>query len=337
MDRYFTSCRSADKLFKIDDILLAAFLWYRETMRSYKYIPSLLILTVVCILILSISCKKNDQVPNPSAVEQWILGSSLSVRGKFSPDAFKQLKEAGIDYAELGLRAPKFFDGAAKEEFCRLIKEAAAEAGVRIWSVHIPYGKEWDISEPSETARQEVIERHKNLFETFEILQPEKAVIHPSFEPNPPEEREARLEACRKSLLVLSAEAQSYGVELVIENLPRTCLGNTSDEILLLLEGIDVLGVCCDVNHLLKETPQEFIQKVGSRITTLHISDYDGIDERHWPPGKGIIEWDLVLDTLLSIGYSGPFLLEYNDPPAKKAEMWKDLKSAFIQRSQLRL
>jgi len=305
-------------------------------MRSHKNIPFLRILTSVCFLILFHSCKTNDRDSDPAAVEKWILGTSLSIREEFSPEDFIQLKEAGIDYAELGLRAPQFYaDTSEREEFCRVIKEAASEAGVRIWSIHIPYGKPWDISDPSETVRQEVIERHQKLFEIFAILLPKKAIIHPSYEPNPPEERDARLEACRKSLLVLAAEAETYGVELVIENLPRTCLGNSSEEILWLLEGMESLGVCCDVNHLLTETPQEFIQRIGPQITTLHISDYDGIDERHWPPGKGIIEWNLVLESLIQTGYSGPFLLEYSDSPEKKAEMWKGLKSNFIQSSLL--
>lgn len=305
-------------------------------MKSNKNNPSFIIFVALCILISLLSCKENDAVPDPRAVEQWALATSLSIREEFSPEDFSQLKEAGIDTVELGLRAPRFYaDSLEREDFCRFIKKAASEAGVRIWSIHIPYGKQWDISDPSETARQEVMKRHQKLFEIFAILLPEKAIIHPSFEPNPPEEREARLLACRKSLLVLAAEAETYGVELAIENLPRTCLGNSSEEILWLLEGIDPLSVCCDVNHLLLETPQEFIQKVGPKITTLHISDYDGIDERHWPPGKGIIEWNLVLESLLLAGYSGPFLLEYGDTPENKADMWKKMKSQFIQNSQL--
>ena len=300
-------------------------------MKKQKRIIPFGILAVVFFLGFFHSCKKTDQVPDPASIEEWILGTSVSIREDFSPDVFIQLKNAGIDYAELGLRAPQFYaDSPEREEFCRHIKEAASEAGVKIWSIHIPYGKQWDISDPFETIRQDVIERHQKLFEIFEILQPEKAIIHPSYEPNPAEEREARLEACRNSLSVLAEEAKVYGVELVIECLPRTCLGNSSEEILWLLEGNENLGVCCDVNHMLKETPEEFIQKIGSRITTLHISDYDGIDERHWPPGKGIIDWNLVIGNLLSAGYSGPFLFEYGDSPENKVLVWQKLKSEFL-------
>ena len=301
-------------------------------MRAHKNTLSLIVLAIIFVLVSVLSCVRSGQDLDPSSIEKWILGTSVSIREDFSPDAFIQLKNAGIDYAELGLRAPQFYaDSSEREEFCHHIKEAASEAGVKIWSIHIPYGKQWDISDPFETVRQDVIKRHQKLFEIFKIMQPKKAIIHPSFEPNPPEEREARLQACRKSVLVLAAEAETYGVELVIECLPRTCLGNSSEEILWLLEGTENLGVCCDVNHMLMETPEEFIQKVGRRITTLHISDYDGLDERHWPPGKGIIDWNLVIESLLSAGYSGPFLFEYNDSPEKKVIVWKTLKGDFIK------
>jgi len=305
-------------------------------MKSNKNKLFLVVLAAVFFMVSFQTCKKADLGPDPSSIEQWILGTSVSIREEFSPETFSQLKNAGIDYAELGLRAPQFYaDSPEMNEFCTTVFEAAAEAGVKIWSIHIPYGKQWDISNPIETARQGVIERHQKLFKIFEILQPEKAVIHPSFEPNPAEEREARFEACRKSLSVLSAEAKNYGVELVIECLPRTCLGNSSEEILRLLEGIENLGVCCDVNHMLMETPEEFISKVGNRITTLHISDYDGLDEKHWPPGRGIIDWNLVIGNLLSSGYSGPFLLEYADTAENKAQMWKDMKSRYIRSLEL--
>lgn len=304
-------------------------------MRSHKNTRSIIVIAAIFVLVSFSSCVKSDQGSDPESVENWILGTSVSIREEFSPETFIQLKDAGIDYAELGLRAPQFYaDSSEREKFCRQVKEAASEAGVRIWSIHIPYGKQWDISDPFETVRQDVIKRHEKLFEIFEFLQPQKAIIHPSFEPNPPEEHETRMEACRKSLSVLAAEAKTYGVELVIECLPRTCLGNSSEEILWLLEGNENLGVCCDVNHLLKETPEEFIQKVGRRITTLHISDYDGLDERHWPPGKGIIDWNLVIGNLLAVDYSGPFLLEYRDSPENKEAKWKELKRNFIQSSE---
>ena len=42
---------------------------------------------------------------------------------------------------------------------------------------------------------------------------------------------------------------------------------------------------------------------------TLHVSDFDGVDERHWMPGKGIVDWNDVIAALVEVGYEGPFTL----------------------------
>ena len=68
--------------------------------------------------------------------------------------------------------------------------------------------------------------------------------------------------------------------------------------------------VCFDTNHLLKENPVDFIHKIGKRIITTHVSDYDFINERHWLPGEGGLDWQAILHALKDVGYSGMWLYE---------------------------
>jgi sugar phosphate isomerase/epimerase len=49
---------------------------------------------------------------------------------------------------------------------------------------------------------------------------------------------------------------------------------------------------------------------LGDRLLTLHISDNDGIDERHWLPGQGIINWPGFIRALESSNYAGAFVYE---------------------------
>ena len=49
---------------------------------------------------------------------------------------------------------------------------------------------------------------------------------------------------------------------------------------------------------------------LAPHVVTTHLSDYDGVDERHWLPGKGIVPWKTVVETLMENGYRGPFLFE---------------------------
>ncbi|MBQ9545624.1 MAG: sugar phosphate isomerase/epimerase, partial [Clostridia bacterium] len=112
----------------------------------------------------------------------------------------------------------------------------------------------------------------------------------------------------------LNEICQNNGMTLAIEVLPRTCLGNCSDEILRFVEAIPGLKVCFDVNHLLKEDHSTFIKKVGKYIVTTHISDYDFVDEKHWFPLDGKIDWKKLQEDLEAADYSGPFLYETGLP-----------------------
>lgn len=78
------------------------------------------------------------------------------------------------------------------------------------------------------------------------------------------------------SINALAEAARGTGAQLLVEDLPRTCLCNTSDEMLALFGRLDPsVGICFDTNHLLQETPEAFAGPVGGRIASLHVSDYD--------------------------------------------------------------
>ena len=54
----------------------------------------------------------------------------------------------------------------------------------------------------------------------------------------------------------------------------------------------------------------EFLKAAGPLIATLHISDYDFVNERHWFPGEGKIDWRALADGLDAIGYTDAFTYE---------------------------
>ena len=99
---------------------------------------------------------------------------------------------------------------------------------------------------------------------------------------------------------------------LCIEDLPRTCPGRTADEIDYLTADIPNVKICFDTNHLLIDTHEDFFQKVGDRIGTIHVSDYDRVDEKHWLPlsGRGVIDWPAFCKNLKACGYEGVFMFE---------------------------
>ncbi|MBR4443918.1 MAG: sugar phosphate isomerase/epimerase [Clostridia bacterium] len=228
------------------------------------------------------------------------LGISV---GQANYQLLPQYAAAGFEAVEISL------PGKPIDELRVFACEAYAllrKAGMTLWSVHLPFGRRLDISALDEAERARVIGELKLSVDLARGLGAQTLVVHGSSEPNEEESRPARMEACAKSLRELQACAD--GMNLAIENLPRTCIGRAGWEVAQLSR--ECAGVCFDVNHLLIEDHNAFLDAAEKRVVTTHLSDYDGVDERHWLPGMGIVPWKLVHDRLIAAGYEGPFLFE---------------------------
>ena len=173
--------------------------------------------------------------------------------------------------------------------------------------VHISFGPNWDYSSPDEEKRSLAVERTKEMFAKIDPYAPYCYILHGSFEPIKAEERTLHIEALKKSLKELRPFTDA---KICVEILPRTCLFNTSKEALEIVESLDGIDVCVDVNHFLQEKSEEGLLRLGSYVKTLHISDHDYVDERHWLPGNGSIDWMKLIGSLEKIGYTGMFHYE---------------------------
>ena len=104
--------------------------------------------------------------------------------------------------------------------------------------------------------------------------------------------------------------ATQLGAEIAVENMAHDCIGNTIAELEELAGAHPRLRVCFDTNHLLNENATDLIHRLGKRIVTLHVSDCDLENERHWMPGEGKVDFAAILRALGEVGYSGPWLYE---------------------------
>lgn len=107
--------------------------------------------------------------------------------------------------------------------------------------------------------------------------------------------------------------AKDAGMRFAIEARPGSLTSN-SDSYLMLDREIDseYMGIVFDPTQLFyqKEPLAISIEKLGQKIFVVHISDNDGTNLYHWPPGKGKIDWWVVLRTLHKIGFDGILDLE---------------------------
>jgi len=243
-----------------------------------------------------------------------------------------EISKLGIKYIEVTINPfYRKISSDKTEPMMRAMKKSIDSTDTRVWSVHLPFSKELDISVLNDSLRAQNVAYLSKIIKLCNMYKPKKLVLHPSSEPIGDEEREQRMINSIESISILSEAAEKIGAQLCIENLPRTCLGRNSQEIRRLVEKHPNVGVCFDTNHLLGETQHDFIQNVGNKIKTVHVSDYDFVDERHWLPGKGQINWGMLYNDLIKSGYKGVFMFECREVGAKELResynyVWKEYK-----------
>ena len=259
------------------------------------------------------------------------LGISQALFGSLSKSEASSLISVGVKYIEVTINT--FWRGYTLEECYKRARDTRniieGVDGLEVWSVHLPFSADLDISLTDDAKRAANVETMAEMIRLAGEFKPKKLVLHPSSEPISDADREKRLLCAEESIGKLLPVAKEIGAQLCIENLPRTCLGRTSDEIRRLIEDYPEVMVCFDSNHLLIEDHTSFFNNVGERIGTIHASDYDKTDERHWLMGKGIVDWPLFLKNLKYFGYEGVFMTEVKSgTPADVANAYKTVVCA---------
>lgn len=230
----------------------------------------------------------------------------LSTCGKLAAE------EQFIDYQRSGISAMEVsvgYDKCGEIDF-KEMSELSLRYGVELWSFHLPFAPFSKLEISQKELANATVAYFETLIQKGSDIGIDKFVIHPSGEPIAPDDRAERRKVSKESLSKLAEIAKRNGAVIAVETLPRTCLGNCSDEISELISVDPSLGVCFDTNHLLGEDPINFIQKIGNRIITLHVSDYDFVNERHWLPGEGQSNWQAIYEALQKVGYHGAWLYE---------------------------
>ena len=190
----------------------------------------------------------------------------------------------------------------------------ARHSHVRVATIHARFGQTYDLSSPDAAIRQQGLDAVHAAVDTALQLGAPMIVVHASAELVEPGQRPDHLLRAQDALHDLGARCVELGLRAAIELLPRTCLGNTVDELITLLDRLpqEVFGVCLDTNHLMDRAPTlpQLPGALGHRLFTLHMSDYDGVDEQHHMPGQGVLDWQAFLHALHENRYAGPYNYE---------------------------
>lgn len=249
--------------------------------------------------------------------EDMKIGTSSCFTGVLEESVLAPLAKAGIDYLEYTGNYVFYMRKYDFPKNAEQILETVKKSGLEPWSFHLPFSRKLDISNPDKELRAVTITTNRTLIAAAARAGAKVIVLHPSSEPIADEDRPERLNLSREAIIELAEVAKENGVRLAVENLPRTCLTRTSDEMIALIKGTGA-GMIFDTNHNLIEDNVDYINNVadaGIEILSVHFSDYyrdeNGVlDERHTLPGTGINKWNDIVDTLVARGYEGPIMYE---------------------------
>lgn len=286
--------------------------------------------TIALALLVWISLGNSAQIQAQSKLPKPLkIGISVALQ-KATPSFLKEAKLAGIDYIELGVGhftdTSRQFTAPDQEMMEQVVatKKAADAAGIIIWSIHMPFGKNIDLSLPNESDRLAVVDMHTRLLKFIKVLKPKVILFHPSWFLGV-NERELRKQQLEKSVIALNKPVRAMGAMMVIENMlgPTLAHGKVRERPLLrtVEEAVEVMNrlpknvyAAIDFNHI--KYPEKLVLAMGKRLKSIHVADGTGLEENHFFPcsGKGENDWTAILQAMNKVGYRGPFMYESTAP-----------------------
>lgn len=260
---------------------------------------------------------------------------ALSIRqGFFADDRFiEAARRSKVRKFEVVLDGSQPFDTAIAN-----IRKAHDEWGLEAASVHIPFGNApWVPSREGE--RKEAIAAIRGVLDAWHGVR--RYTLHGCTEADRDVPRAEQMRALRVFLSEMLPDLERHDASFNVEYLPRTCLCNTPEELEEAVAGFppDRIGICLDVNHASPRTAEmpAMIRRLGPRINSFHISDTDGVDECHWYPGEGIIDWPACMAEIKALKRDVLLILEvFRLPFPSWQEAWhhNDLSSDLAAMEQ---
>jgi sugar phosphate isomerase/epimerase len=185
----------------------------------------------------------------------------------------------------------------------------AEEQGIAIDSLHAPYRVKHDISYSDSESRMASVCRIALAMSAAVELGAKTVILH--LQSFPVKTGIQDVDSLLRSLEALVETAENMQIRLAAENLPGEVANLFLHRALAEFKS-DHFGFCYDSSHdqLGPGKPYEILEEFADRLFAVHLSDNDGLEDRHWIPFTGIVDWERVCYILHEARYSHPLLLE---------------------------
>jgi sugar phosphate isomerase/epimerase len=193
------------------------------------------------------------------------------------------------------------------------LREAAKSYGLT-YSLHAPFA-DINIGTPAKPMLEASMKRLKQSLSNANAIDAKMWVFHPAqrtgigqFYPD------ADFKTMCQSIEELYSEAEEYGLNLALENLPNKYwfLMSTPAEFMRLYKEINLpIGITLDLGHAnLEAQIQPFINQLADKIVHIHASNNDGTDDQHNGVMDGNIDYQQFAKSLKKIGYDKTVVVE---------------------------
>lgn len=171
--------------------------------------------------------------------------------------------------------------------------------------------------------QQTIRDRMMQALEFVETVNATHMVIHSPFDYfgnqflnlTKAERLKMEIAATHQTLKGVVAAAADLGCTIVIEN-----IHDKNPAMLLDLVNSfesDFVKMSLDIGHAMVihkmgggPSPDQWVAAAGSQLGHIHIQDTDGLDDRHWPPGKGNINFYAFFEELKKLNHTPRLILE---------------------------
>lgn len=204
--------------------------------------------------------------------------------------------EAGFEAVELFF-TPSHLDH-RETKAAGEIRRKAESSGLAIVSGHAPYmpGRASSIASLAQGERENAL---NEVFQAIAFLAEVGAryiVLHPGTSDYSLEKVKEHVKASADSIGKIVEFASRWDMKVALENPPPAEFAGTPKVFKELLKELKdlPLSLCFDTGHavIVGLGLEEFDEMAPNGVMALHLSDNDGKEDLHLPPGKGVINWD---------------------------------------------
>lgn len=203
-------------------------------------------------------------------------------------ERLKLIKEANFDNVMLWWEDETYPQFKDKKNFVTLAKEY----GLGVDNIHLPYedcNKFWS---DSTTERNQYVDSVLKWLEECKESGADKAVMHT----NRGSISNLSYTNGYKSFEKIVLFAEDIRIKVAVENVKKF---EFTDFILKEFKS-NYLGFCYDSSHdfINGESKGEILKKWKDRLFCVHLSDNDGLDDRHWLPKKGHVDFKVIINII---------------------------------------